>query len=181
MTERTDEKQSEFEKELTKWSQEIERLKKGIRAAKQQMNEEKSLKLFAESRLRDVELRLEKLRNGHGNADRCPSETIGRILNGSHRIGFPSRRSRPPTGGCRTVGRRFGAQSRRFERRKHETSRRVDGAEDSADFRQKFECRPQRRSGTSPFESGDLQEENFGTGSRNGDESGDAQRTRVEI
>ena len=58
MAEDTDTKQSDFEAEKVTLSTEIERLKQELRTAKQQINEEKSLKLFTESRLRDVESRL---------------------------------------------------------------------------------------------------------------------------
>lgn len=53
-----DKKESEFEAEKTRLESEIERIKLELRTAKQQINEEKSLKLFTESRLKDVEGRL---------------------------------------------------------------------------------------------------------------------------
>lgn len=48
----------ESDGEKKKLLDEIEQVKNSVRSAKQQTNEEKSLKLFAESKLRDVESRL---------------------------------------------------------------------------------------------------------------------------
>ena len=69
LVEGSDKKQLEFESEKSKLTQEIERLKQDVRAAKAQANEEKSLKLFSESKLRDVESRLKS----------CETDTDSRI------------------------------------------------------------------------------------------------------
>ena len=58
MVECSEVQQKELEAEKIKLGQEIEKLKQEVRAAKQQSNEEKSLKLFSDSKLRDVESRL---------------------------------------------------------------------------------------------------------------------------
>lgn len=69
LVEGSDKQQLEFETEKSKLSQEIERLKQEMRSAKAQVNEEKSLKLFTESKLRDVEARLKS----------CEADTDSRI------------------------------------------------------------------------------------------------------
>ena len=58
MIESAEKSQKDVEGDRAKLLAEIEQLKQDVRTAKQQANEEKSLKLFSESKLRDVESRL---------------------------------------------------------------------------------------------------------------------------
>lgn len=58
MIECSEKRQKEVDSDKSKLAEEMEKLKQELRSAKQQTNEEKSLKLFSESKLRDVESRL---------------------------------------------------------------------------------------------------------------------------
>ena len=58
MIECSEKQQKDVDSDKAKLAEEIEKLKQDVRTAKQQANEEKSLKLFSESKLRDVESRL---------------------------------------------------------------------------------------------------------------------------
>ncbi len=61
LTQKLVKKESEFETENIRLESEVERIKQELRTAKQQINKEKSLKLFTESRLKDVEGRLKSV------------------------------------------------------------------------------------------------------------------------
>jgi chromosome segregation ATPase len=61
MIESAEKSQKDVESDKAKLLAEIDQLKQDVRTAKQQANEEKSLKLFSESKLRDVESRLKTI------------------------------------------------------------------------------------------------------------------------